>query len=185
MDYLNIIGIGVGLAMDALAVSVASGLTIRNLKLHHAVRIALTFGLFQAGMPVIGWTAGIAVRSLVLNFAPWVAFGLLVMIGGKMVYESFTIKEVEEGKNPLHMGTLLFLGVATSIDALAVGVTFAMIHSPILVPVIIIGGITFLISLAGVYIGDKFGHFFENKFELAGGVILIGIGVRILLKHLL
>jgi len=168
---------------DSLAV--ASGVAIKNLRIHHALRIALAFGLFQAIMPVIGWLAGIVLQGYVAKFDHWVAFGLLAFIGGKMIYEATRIEQAEEPANPLNFYVLLILALATSIDALAVGITFAMLGTAIITPVVVIGSVTFVLSLAGVYIGDVFGHFFEKKIEILGGVVLIGIGIRILFQHLL
>ena len=174
-----------GLAMDAFAVSVASGFTIKRLHLRHAVVIALSFGLFQAIMPVLGWLAGIGIRELIQHIDHWLAFGLLSFIGIKMIYESTKLEAIEHRKDPLAFPVLIVLSIATSIDALAVGLTFAFLKIAIAGPVIIIGSITFILSLLGVYIGDKFGHFFENKIEAIGGIILILIGLRILISHLL
>lgn len=171
--------------MDAFAVSVASGVTIKNLRIHHALRIAVAFGLFQAVMPVIGWLAGITLQDYVSGFDHWVAFVLLGFIGGKMIYEATRIEEAEEPANPLNYYVLFVLALATSIDALAVGITFAMLGTAIVTPIIVIGSVTFVLCLAGVYIGDVFGHFFEKKIEILGGLVLIGIGLKILLQHLL
>jgi putative Mn2+ efflux pump MntP len=184
MSLSSIILIAIGLAMDAFAVSVSSGLAIRELKLRHALKIALFFGLFQAVMPVLGWLGGVSVRELIAHVDHWIAFGLLTFIGVKMIWESFRLEPEEDRRDPLGMGWLLTLSVATSIDALAVGITFALIDVTIVAPVIIIGAVTFVLSFAGVIIGDRVGHLFESRIEIAGGLVLIGIGVKILLEHL-
>ena len=185
MDLLIIFGIAVGLAIDALAVSVANGCSIKHLKLNQALKIALCFGLFQAVMPVIGWSLGLTFVHIIQTFDHWVAFCLLFIIGIKMIYESFHMDAQCEEKNCLHLPTLLLMSLATSIDALAVGLSFAIIGVRILLAVLIIGGVTALLCFVGVYIGNKAGHFFENKLEFIGGIILIGIGAKILIENLI
>lgn len=185
MPILSIIAIAVGLSMDAFAVSVASGIAIKELRLHHALRIALFFGAFQAVMPVIGWVAGQSVATIIGPWDHWVVFGVLVFIGGKMIFESFKIEAAERPTDPLNVYVLLVLSVATSLDALAVGFSFAFLVTDIVLPVVIIGGVTFVLSLVGTAVGDRAGHFFEKKIEIVGGLILIAIGVKILLEHLL
>ncbi len=170
--------------MDAFAVSITSGITIKCLQIKHAFRIAFFFGAFQAFMPVIGWLAGIGLKQYVEAFDHWIAFGLLVFIGAKMIYEAIWIKEIEKKCDPLNLVVLLGLAVATSIDALAVGITFAFLKVSIITPAIIIGCITFVISFAGVNIGNKAGDKFGSTMEVIGGFILIGIGIKILLQHL-
>ncbi|MBI4744030.1 MAG: manganese efflux pump [Actinobacteria bacterium] len=184
MDIITILFIAVGLSMDAFAVSVTSGFTIKNLKTNHAFKIAVSFGLFQAIMPTIGWLAGLSLRDFISNIDHWIAFGLLSAIGFKMIFESVTMKSEDKEINPLNIYVLLVLSIATSIDALAVGLSLSFLKIFIITPVIMIGTVTFLFSFAGVFIGNKFGHFFENKIELAGGLILIVIGVKILIEHL-
>lgn len=184
MDVLTILFIAFGLAMDAFAVSVASGFAIKNLRLRNAVTIAFFFGSFQAVMPVIGWLAGYSLRSFIASFDHWIAFGLLGFIGLKMIYESTKMDGESDPRDPLNVAVLLMLSVATSIDALAVGLSLSILDVLIITPALIIGIITFLLSLLGVYIGDRFGHFFEKKIEFAGGLILIGIGIKILIEHL-
>jgi len=170
--------------MDAFAVSVASGIVLKNFRIRYALRMALAFGVFQAVMPVAGWAAGITFRRHVCAYDHWIAFGLLTVIGGKMIYEAARIEEAESEVNPFGFAVLLVLALATSIDALAVGVTFAMLGTSILLPVAVIGIVTFALCLAGVRIGHVSGHFFEKKIEAAGGVVLIGIGLKILVEHL-
>lgn len=177
--------LGVGLAMDAFSVSVSDGILLGRAKLRHALKIAFFFGVFQFIMPVIGYAAGSTFAGIIEAFDHWVAFMLLALIGGKMIYEAVTgEKEQEDVKNPLAFKTLLLLAIATSIDALAVGVTFATISSPVFLSSAIIGVVTFFISAAGVMLGSKCGDLFGNKAEIAGGVILILIGLKILIEHL-
>ncbi|MFH0800245.1 MAG: manganese efflux pump MntP family protein [Pseudomonadota bacterium] len=185
MSLPTIILIAIGLAMDCFAVSVVCGFTSKKLKVRHAFRIASFFGLFQALMPVIGWFAGIGFRQYIGEFDHFIAFGLLLFIGGKMVYESTQLEEDKKAIDPLKFHVLIVLSIATSIDALAVGLGLSFLNVTIATPVIIIGATTFIISLAGLYIGKRFGHFFEKKAELVGGLILIGIGIKILVQHLL
>jgi putative Mn2+ efflux pump MntP len=184
MDILSIILIAFGLAMDAFAVSITSGITIKQLKINNALKIAFFFGAFQAIMPLVGWLAGLSLREFIANIDHWIAFGLLSFIGCKMIYEAVTLQSEEKETNPLNVYVLLMLSVATSIDALAVGVSFAFLNIAIITPIIVIGAITFILSFLGVFIGDRIGHFFENKIEIAGGLILIGIGVKILVQDL-
>jgi putative Mn2+ efflux pump MntP len=184
MNIITMFFIAVGLAMDAFAVSITSGVTIRNCGLRHALLIALFFGGFQAAMPVVGWLAGLTLKDLIINVDHWIAFGLLCFIGGKMVYESTVIEKAERECKALNFYMLLGLSVATSIDALAVGVTFGILGVLIVTPVAIIGLVTFLMSFIGVSVGRRVGSFFEGKMEVAGGLILITIGVKILVEHL-
>jgi len=180
----SIILISIGLAMDAFAVSITNGITIQCLKLKHAVNIAIFFGGFQALMPLIGWLAGIGLKQYVESFDHWIAFALLLFIGAKMIYEAIWIDEVEKKCDPLNLVVLLGLAIATSIDAMAVGITFAFLHIAIITPAIVIGLITFALSLAGVYIGNRLGDRLGSKMEILGGIILIGMGTKILLSHL-
>lgn len=184
--YIDILLIAVGLSMDAFAVSIANGVTTKKLEIINAFKMAFFFGFFQALMPFLGWLLGSSFSSYIQNFDHWIAFLLLLAIGGKMIYESFSEKKEDEERIDYNSYKMLFiLAVATSIDALAVGLSFAFLEIKIATPCLIIGGITFVISFAGVVFGNKIGHFFENKIEIIGGLILIGIGTKILLTHLL
>ncbi len=176
--------IAVALSLDAFAVAVASGITIKHLRLKHALTIAAWFGSFQAIMPLLGWFGGVKLNTLLSSVDHWIAFVLLSFVGGKMIYEAFKIEAIEHRSNPLEVYVLFMLSLATSIDAFAVGLSLAMLKIQIVVPALIIGVITFALSFAGVYLGRHSGHFFEKKIEIIGGVILIGIGVRILVGHL-
>lgn len=171
--------------MDAFAVAVAEGVVIKRLRLRHALTVAAWFGGFQALMPLIGWLGGTTVQVWVSAWDHWIAFGLLAAIGGKMVAEAFEIGEVERRTDAMGTRVAFLLAVATSLDALAVGFSFAMVEVTILEPVLVIGLVTFATSFAGVWIGTRFGSLFEKKIEVAGGLVLIGIGLKILLEHTL
>jgi putative Mn2+ efflux pump MntP len=184
MGLITIIIIALALAMDAFAVSIVSGTAYGKLKVKHALRMALSFGAFQAFMPLVGSLAGLTIRDHIAEYDHWVAFGLLAAVGGKMIYESFKIKPSEENFNPSSVVVLLLLSVATSIDALAVGITLSFLQVSIALAVTIIGVVTFALSYLGVYIGKKIGHFFENKIQAIGGLVLIALGLKILIEHL-
>ncbi len=183
MDFATVTVIAFGLAMDAFAVSIASGVAAKNLRIGHALKIAAFFGLFQAIMPVVGWLAGLTLSGFISGVDHWIAFGLLCFIGCKMIYEALRLEPDTRHNNPLNIYTLLLLSVATSIDALAVGLSFAFLRIAIATPIIVIGVVTFSLSFIGASVGNKLGHFFENKIEVAGGLVLIGIGLKILVEH--
>ncbi len=182
LDF-TILLIALSLAMDAFSVSVTHGLTSKAFKPVNTLKLGFSFGAFQAIMPILGWLTGVSLIDLISGFDHWIAFGLLSFIGARMIYES-TKKESEKLISSLTLGVLLTLSVATSIDALAVGLSLSFLRVPILVPAAIIGVITFALSVLGVYLGSRFGHLLGNKVEIVGGVILIVIGIRILLEHL-
>jgi len=183
MVILTIVVIALGLAMDAFAVSIVSGAAYEQLKIRHALRMAVFFGGFQALMPLIGSLAGMTVRAHIAGYDHWIAFVLLSGVGMKMIYESFKIKPTKKNFNPSNILILLILSVATSIDALIIGITISLLSVPIVITAAVIGLVTFTLSYIGAYIGKKFGHFFENKIEAIGGLILIGLGAKILLEH--
>ena len=187
MTLLEIFLIGIGLSMDAFAVAICKGLAMPNkVDKKGALLIALYFGVFQAVMPTLGWLLGSQFAQYVTRLAPWIAFILLAWIGGNMIRESLSKEEREEEETgSVSHKELLVLAVATSIDALAVGVTFSMLELAvsIAVAVILIGCTTFVISLAGVYVGNVFGAKYKSKAEFVGGAILILIGVKILLER--
>ena len=184
MDAIAIVCIALGLAMDAFVVSIASGVTIKHLKIRNALTIATCFASFQAFMPLIGWLAELTLRDFISGVDHWIAFGLLNGIGLKMIYESCKVESIEREINPLNVFVLLILSVATSIDALAVGISLSFLKIAIAIPATVIGTITFLLTLLGVFVGNRFGHFFEKKIEILGGLMLIGIGIKILTEHL-
>lgn len=186
MDLISIIILSFALALDAFSISITWGLTLKVCKIKQALWIALFFGGFQAIMPILGWIAGIRLQLIISQLAPWVAFLLLLAIGLKMIYESIKMEEEAEPKcNIFSFKKLFVLAIATSIDAFAVGVTFALLSMSIWFPIVMIGLITFLLSLLGVYAGKKIGHLFESKIEILGGIILILLGFKILIEHLL
>jgi putative Mn2+ efflux pump MntP len=184
MDLISSLLIALGLSMDAFAVSVTGGATMFHDRLRGALAAAIFFGGFQALMPVIGWLGGIGFSDLASSYDHWIAFALLALIGGKMIFESMTVEPSERSADLLDLRLLTLLAIATSIDALAVGVTFAFLDVSILVPVAIIGTVTFALSFLGVFIGSRFVGLLDNRVEVAGGLILIGIGLKILLDHL-
>lgn len=183
MGFWELFLIGVGLSADAFSVSVCKGLNMRKLNIGHGYIIALFFGAFQAAMPLIGYFLGTSFSSYIENFDHWIAFALLAFIGGKMVVEA--IREKDDGEaektDVLKIGELTVLAVATSIDALAVGITFAFLNTNIFFAILIIGITTFALSLGGVLLGNRFGAKYKNKAEIAGGIILVLIGTKILL----
>jgi len=180
MEILTIIGIAISLSMDAFAVSIANGIILKKNILYHSFRTGIFFGSFQAIMPVIGWFLGISFYFYINTFAHLIGFGLLVFIGIKMIYEASHIKENERKYNCKNLFGLILLSFSTSIDAFIIGVSFAFLKIHILLPILIIGSITFFLSFLGIVIGNKIWHFFENKIEIFGGVILILIGIKIL-----
>jgi putative Mn2+ efflux pump MntP len=182
MNGIFILGVALGLAMDAVAVSVSCGITLENPRPADALRISGSFGLFQAVMPVLGWMAGLGFRKWIENLDHWVALGLLCFIGIRMIVESR--HAAKKKMCPTKPGVLFMLSVATSIDALAVGLSFSLLKIQIWGPVLIIGLVTFLLSFIAVMAGRHVGVMFEKKVEAAGGIILIAIGVKILLQHL-
>ncbi|MEI8205771.1 MAG: manganese efflux pump [Kiritimatiellales bacterium] len=186
MPIFSILLIALGLSVDTFAVSVTSGITIKNLKVRHALLVGAAFGISQALMPVLGWALGQWAYRFISVVDYWVAFGLLLFVGGHMIIQAMQPEDEEAGpKNPLHLPTLLTLAVATSIDAFAIGLSLSMLRVSILQPVLIIGLVTFAVAFAGVYFGRLFGHFNEKKLEVAGGLVLIGLGTKILIENLI
>ncbi len=185
MDLILLILISIGLAMDAFAVSISSGIVIEDVKITHALKIALFTGGFQGLFTFLGWLGGISIASLISIIDHWIAFFLLLFIGIKMIYEAIKDEPDENKKfNPLKISILFLFGIATSIDALGVGLSFAFLDIFIFTPAILIGIIAFGFSVLGVLIGKKAGYFLKGKVELIGGLILIIIGVQILIEHL-
>ena len=183
MGLFEIFVIGIGLAMDAFAVSVCKGLSMKKIDWKKAIIIALYFGTFQAIMPALGYFLGSSFSDLVQKLDHWIAFILLAIIGWNMITESQG-NESEKRNDKVDVRTMVLLAIATSIDALAIGVTFAFFNVNLLSAITIIGVITLVILILGVVIGNKFGDKFQNKAELAGGIILILIGLKILLEHI-
>jgi putative Mn2+ efflux pump MntP len=184
MGFVELLIIAVGVSMDAFAVSVCKGLSVRVLRPRHAVAVAMWFGGFQALMPLVGYLMGVSFADLVSNFDHWIAFLLLALIGGKMIKESLEDEGFEVNPD-FTFKTMLMLAIATSIDALAIGVSFAFLQIDILPAASIIGITTFILSMIGLRIGNIFGCRYKSKAEFVGGAVLIIIGIKILVEHLL
>ena len=187
MGFVELFLLGVGLSMDAFAVAVCKGLGMHRVNYKHAVIIALFFGGFQALMPLVGWALGTQFESFVTPVDHWIAFVLLAFIGGKMLWDAFHEDDEElscpaDGK--LDLRELVMLAIATSIDALAVGITFAFLRVDIVMSVGLISATTFVLALAGVVVGHRFGARYEKAATIAGGIVLVLIGTKILLEHL-
>ena len=187
MDFITLIFIAIGLSVDSFAVSVSSGLMMCDITFRKASRIAFSLAFFQALMPLIGWFVGKKIEMLVVSFDHWLAFGLLTLIGGRMIVESLKSDEDKKPVNPLDPKVLLLMSLATSIDALIVGVTFALSYKNLnlYLSTFIIGFTTFFFSMLGILFGKKTGMKFGKKMEILGGVILFLIGLKILIEHLL
>lgn len=185
MDLLTPALIGISLSMDCFAVSLAIGTTTKTRLLYAAAVIALFFGAFQAGMTVIGWVAGVSVIGLISSYDHWVAFILLAIVGGKMIGEGIWGDEDEARIEVIRFVPLIVLSVATSIDALAVGISFGVLQTAVLVPAFIIGIVCFIISFSGVMLGEQLEAILGNKMEIFGGIILVLIGIRILYEHMI
>ena len=181
MSSLELFLIAVGLSMDAFAVSICKGLSVRRLQFKYVLLAGLYFGGFQALMPALGYLLGVQFEHLIVSIDHWIAFVLLLIIGGKMVQESRAEEETLD--DDFSVKAMLVLAIATSIDALAMGVTFAFLRVDIVAAVLFIGCITFLFSAAGIKIGHVFGSRYKSKAELVGGLILILMGCKILLEH--
>lgn len=186
MGFLELFLVAVGLSMDAFAVAICKGLSLGKVRFRHTVIVGAYFGVFQAVMPLIGYFLGSTFSDAISRYDHWVAFVLLLLIGGNMIREALgkEEEEKEEEGNPLRVGSMLLLAFATSIDALAVGLTLAFLKVPILPAVCLIGVTTFAISMGGVKIGSIFGLKYKSKAEIVGGAILILLGTKILLEHL-
>ena len=184
MGLLEIILIAVGLSMDAFAVSVTLGLSVTKLKIKEVVMPGMYFGLFQAVMPLLGYFAGTVFANKIQSIDHWIAFVLLGAIGGKMIWESFSKEDKKVNDKPFKFIKMLMLAIATSIDALAVGVTFAFFEINIYLTIVIIGLSTFCISMGGIIIGNIFGAKHQSKAEFAGGAVLVLLGMKILVEHL-
>lgn len=184
MSIIEIALIGVGLAMDAFAVSICKGLAMRRMNYKKAIIIAAFFGVFQALMPALGYVLGTTFANKIAAIDHWIAFILLALIGANMIKEALSSDDDECQDDSLRLGDLIMLSIATSIDALAVGITFAFFNVLLLLSVSMIGIITFIICVIGVKVGNVFGEKYKSKAELAGGLILIVMGAKILIDHL-
>ena len=183
---LEIVLIAVSLALDCLAVSIAGGGVFKGEKgkIKYALKTAVFFSVFQMVMPLIGWWAGYGFKNLISSFDHWIAFGLLAAIGIKMVYEGIKGEQSGERKSIISTRTLIILSFATSIDALAVGISFGIMNISLLLSILLIGLFAFLFSFAGFMAGNKAGRFFKGKIEIIGGVVLILIGTKVAVEHL-
>jgi len=191
MGFVELVILALGLSADAFAISLTAGLTMKKVTLKKALIIGAYFGLFQAGMPIIGYLLGAQFAGHVSAFTPWIAFALLSFLGGKMLFEVWKKKpntenqQTENEEASLAFKKMLPLAIATSIDALAVGVSFALLHVNIIPAISKIGIITLIASMIGVKVGNLFGRKYESKAGILGGVILIGMGIYILLEYFL
>lgn len=184
MDFLTILGIGIALSMDAFSVSICKGLATKKFSLKTAIICGLWFGGFQALMPVIGYFLGAQFEHLIVAIDHWIAFGLLLLIGANMIREAVKGEEADQADSTTAFKTMFMLAIATSIDALAVGVSFAFLQVNIWISVFIIGVTTFFFSFGGVAIGNFFGSRYSKPAEITGGVILILLGTKILFEHI-
>ncbi len=185
MDFWSVLLIALGLAMDAFAVALGVGSTRRNVWFRPGFRLAFHFGLFQFMMPVVGWSVGTTVVQFIATWDHWIAFGLLAYVGGKMIKESFKEGDHTSSADPTRSWTLVMLAVATSIDALAVGLSLAMLKVQILYPSIIIGLVASAMTVLGLALGNRLGKTFGKRMELVGGLVLLGIGLRVVISHLM
>lgn len=184
MSFLDIFLIGVALSMDAFAVSVCKGLSVKKAGVKHVLTVGVYFGGFQALMPMLGFLLGYKFESFITNIDHWIAFVLLAIIGGNMIREALGKDEDDKENDDFSFRAMLPLAVATSIDALAVGISFAFLGVDIVTAALLIGATTFVLSGAGIFVGNIFGSKYKSKAELAGGIVLILIGTKILLEHL-
>ena len=182
MGFIELLLISVGLAMDAFAVSVGKGMTLKSVRPCHALTAGVWFGVFQGLMPLIGYFVGRSFAEYVTSVDHWIAFGLLTIIGVNMIREAVSGEE-DEVDGSFGVRTMLIMAIATSIDALAVGISMAFLHVNIWISVAVIGIVTFAISAAGVYLGASFGSRLGSKAGIVGGVILIAIGIKIVVEH--
>ena len=184
MSFLDIFLIGVALSMDAFAVSVCKGHSVKKVGVKHVLTVGVYFGGFQALMPMLGFLLGYKFESFITNIDHWIAFVLLAIIGGNMIREALGKDEDDKENDDFSFRAMLPLAVATSIDALAVGISFAFLGVDIVTAALLIGATTFVLSGAGIFVGNIFGSKYKSKAELAGGIVLILIGAKILLEHM-
>jgi len=182
MGFITLLFLAIGLCFDTFAVSVSSGLLRKEIVFWQAVRIAFFLALFQAVMPVLGWAGGITIKNWIEPFDHWVALGILTILGVKMLIESQK-KSEDKNINPLDIKVIISMALATSIDAFAVGISFAIIQVNMIMAVLIIGSVTFIASMLGILFGKKTGSHFGQKIEIIGGLILIAIGIKIVFEH--
>ncbi|MDH3809365.1 MAG: manganese efflux pump MntP family protein [Desulfuromonadales bacterium] len=184
MDAITLTGLALALAMDAFAVALGTGAVLSRLTGRHLFRLGFHFGLFQALMPVIGWLAGLTIMQWVEAWDHWIAFSLLAIIGGRMIYEAFSDEEKTDDRDPTKGLSLVLLSIATSIDALAVGFSLSVIGVSIWMPALVIGLVAGVLTIAGMLLGGRIGDRWGSRVEILGGLVLIAIGAKILIEHL-
>ena len=185
MDWITVVLIAVGLAMDAFAVSIAKGITVNRDRRRTGLLLAGFFGVFQMLMPLIGWAAGYTLRDIIMGVDHWIAFGLLAFVGGRMIRSGFDVEGETYAQDPSRGKTLVMLSIATSLDALAIGLSLALLKVTIWYPAAVIGVVTAGLSFLGLQLGKRLGEKFGKRMEVVGGAILVIIGLRILVSHLL
>lgn len=185
MDLLTVFGIALALAMDAFAVALTAGAVLNPLTRRHLFRLGFHFGLFQALMPIGGWLIGMTVQKWISAYDHWIAFGLLAFVGGRMILEAFNKEEDKEVSDPTRGLTMVMLSVATSIDALAVGLSLAMLGISVWMPAAVIGVVAGILTVLGMLLGRRLGHNWGKRVEVCGGLVLCVIGLKILLEHTL
>lgn len=185
MDWLTIFGIALALAMDAFAVALAAGAVINPITRRHLFRLGFHFGLFQALMPIAGWLLGMTVQKWIASYDHWIAFVLLAVVGGRMIHEAFADEEDKAASDPTRGLTMVMLSVATSIDALAVGLSLAMLNVSVWRPAVVIGLVAGVLTVIGMLLGRRLGHNWGKRVEICGGLVLCLIGLKILLEHTL
>ena len=184
MDAITLTGLALALAMDAFAVALGTGAVLSRLTGRHLFRLGFHFGLFQALMPVIGWLAGLTIMQWVEAWDHWIAFSLLAIIGGRMIYEAFSDEEKTDDRDPTKGLSLVLLSIATSIDALAVGFSLSVIGVSIWMPALVIGLVAGILTIVGMLLGGRIGDRWGSRVEIFGGLVLIAIGIKILVEHL-
>jgi len=184
MDAITLTGLALALAMDAFAVALGTGAVLSRLTGRHLFRLGFHFGLFQALMPVIGWLAGLTIMQWVEAWDHWIAFSLLAIIGGRMIYEAFSDEEKTDDRDPTKGLSLVLLSIATSIDALAVGFSLSVIGVSIWMPALVIGLVAGILTIVGMLLGGRIGDRWGSRVEIFGGLVLIAIGFKILIEHL-
>ncbi len=184
MDAITLTGLALALAMDAFAVALGTGAVLSRLTGRHLFRLGFHFGLFQALMPVIGWLAGLTIIQWVEAWDHWIAFSLLAIIGGRMIYEAFSDEENTDDRDPTKGLSLVLLSIATSIDALAVGFSLSVIGVSIWMPALVIGLVAGILTIVGMLLGGRIGDRWGSRVEILGGLVLIAIGAKILIEHL-
>jgi putative Mn2+ efflux pump MntP len=184
MGIITILLIAFGLSFDTFAVSVSSGLVLRRINFFDAMKIAFVLAFFQGLMPMIGWFIGSGLKIYMMAYDHWIAFILLSVLGIKMIYESFQSEDIRKPVNPMRLAVMISMAIATSIDALIAGLSFAFFEVNIYMTIIIIGAVTFIVSMLGILFGKKAGAHLGQRMEIVGGLILIAIGLKILIEHL-